>query len=140
MGKGSGGTKASSSSAPKGLSGNALLGGMASPQAVSAPASVAAPKPAERVDESIKLIRDTAFIASFGGQWDLETPNADASILLSVDPYGVKRYEVQTIGAFNASGKYESTSPGKAYSDLNAAKKGARELLEDYYKKLNNLK
>ena len=115
MGKSNGGTRAGNSGNPRGLSGGSQM------------------------DIDVRAIQKTSFKDMGGGMWELNTPHADASILLSEDYMGNKEYEIQTVGAENLkNGTYSSASPGRRFSTLNAAKEAARGELEDYYKKMNS--
>lgn len=122
MAKSSGTTRASSSGSPRGLA--------ASPEAGFSTAT-------ESVD--IRAIRNTGFQNMGGGMWELNTPRADASILLDEDSMGNAFYEIQTVGAEDVrTGVYTSDSPGRRFANLNAAKAAAREELEKYYRKVNS--
>lgn len=123
MSKGSGTTRSESA------------GGSSRSSAVS---SLSASQRNAEINRTVSEIRKTAFKSDMGGIWNLETPNADASISLVDDPYAGRVYEVSIIGAYNKDGKYESMTPSQnRYATLNAAKEGARADLEEYYRKRN---
>ena len=72
-----------------------------------------------------------------GGVWELNTPDADTSIVYSETAWGDKVYELNIVGAMGKDGVYTTHDPNRRFSSLNAAKQGAREELEAYYRKVN---
>ena len=117
MAKSSGTTRGSSSSNPRALGGNGAGG--------------------RSFDNDIRLIKKTGFKDMGGGVWELNTPNADTSIVYSETAWGDKVYELNIVGAMGKNGVYTTSDPNRRFSSLNAAKQAAREELEDYYRKVN---
>ena len=112
MAKSSGNTRGSSSVAPRGM--------------------------ASTFDTDINRIQKTEFKDMGGGVWELNTPNADVSIVYSDTPEYGRQYEIQTIGARGRDGEYTiSDQPRRAFAWLNSAKAAAREELERYYRSVN---